>query len=144
MSRASLTTCGLKLPSAEYMRDWRARNPERARAADTRNYDNNRARLRERWRAQLDGLKAAPCADCGIQYPPHVMQFDHLDPDTKSFAIDATAMGRRPEVIAAELAKCDLVCANCHAERTHQQRLAGRRFGGTARIRPRVNREQVP
>ena len=27
--------------------------------------------------------KDAPCKDCGIKYPPYVMDFDHLVPKTK-------------------------------------------------------------
>jgi hypothetical protein len=23
-------------------------------------------------------LKARPCADCGVQYPPYIMDFDHV------------------------------------------------------------------
>lgn len=69
------------------------------------------------------GRKSVPCLDCGIQYPPHVMQFDHRDPATKKFNI--AHYGRSLEKIRAEIEKCDVVCANCHFERTHQRRLAG-------------------
>jgi hypothetical protein len=77
---------------------------------------NRRARLR----IELDALKAAPCADCGKRYPPYVMDFDHRDPTKKAFSIahsdDVTTSMRR---LLSEIAKCDLVCANCHRERTY-------------------------
>ena len=64
-------------------------------------------------------LKDVPCADCGIKYAPHIMQFDHLR--DKSFQISdnwSASEGRLRE----EVAKCEVVCANCHAERTFQRR----------------------
>jgi hypothetical protein len=123
-----------------YMQKWRSENPERIDAIATRSYDNNGMRQRAARRAAFDLLKSAPCQDCNVVYPPYVMQFDHRDPDEKLFPVDIGVMMRSEEKRATELAKCDLVCANCHAERTHQQRLAGRRFGGAPRTR---KREQV-
>lgn len=120
-----------------YMQRLRDADPERAAAIATRSYDRNSGRRRAAERAAFDLLKAAPCMDCGVGYPPYVMQFDHRNPDEKSLATDITIMRRPATVREAELAKCDLVCANCHAERTHQQRLAGRRFGGAPRTRAR-------
>jgi len=45
------------------------------------------------------------------------MQFDHVR-GVKSFGIGGRVTSR-VETLAAEIAKCDVVCANCHAERTH-------------------------
>lgn len=50
------------------------------------------------------------------------MQFDHINPEEKSFNIGQNAQMRRSR-LAAEIAKCEVVCANCHWERTHQQLL---------------------
>lgn len=69
-------------------------------------------------------MKDQPCSDCGVQYPPYVMQFDHRDPSTKSFGIAACKSRVSLEDMMLEVQKCDLVCANCHAERTHRQREA--------------------
>lgn len=75
---------------------------------------------RERNRALIDALKDAPCADCGVKYPPYVMQFDHLS--DKQFTLSrARGQSASVETILAEIAKCELVCANCHAERTHSR-----------------------
>lgn len=122
---------------ASYMAAWTAANPERAREIATRNYDKNAVRLRQARRDAFDLLKSAPCLDCGQTYPPYVMQFDHRDPEAKQYPADVSIMQRRPAIRDAELAKCDLVCANCHCKRTHQQRLAGRKFGGAPRTRER-------
>ena len=75
-------------------------------------------------RVYYRNLKERPCVDCGGQYPHYVMQFDHRDPSTKAANVSTLANGPIAE-LAREAAKCDLVCANCHAERTHQQGKAG-------------------
>lgn len=85
------------------------------------NKDHYRRRNREhrdRARARLAELKSEPCADCGGSFPPYVMQFDHIGDDK---VMDVSNMVcRRPWAeILAEVAKCDAVCANCHAIRTH-------------------------
>lgn len=67
-------------------------------------------------------LKEQPCMDCHIVYPPYVMQFDHRDPKEKSFGISGANLVGSIEVLQKEVDKCDLVCANCHAERTFNTR----------------------
>lgn len=58
-----------------------------------------------------------PCADCGNVYHPFVMDFDHLYDKVR----DISQMARRgasEESLLNEMAKCELVCANCHRMRT--------------------------
>jgi hypothetical protein len=71
-------------------------------------------------RAWFSTLKQHPCLDCGVSYPPWIMQFDHR-PDEEKVADLARMVSRgfARWKIEAEIKKCDLVCANCHAERTH-------------------------
>jgi len=55
--------------------------------------------------------------DCGISYPYYVMDLDHRDPKSKHKSV--SAMLRYPiEKVVEEVAKCDVVCSNCHRERT--------------------------
>jgi hypothetical protein len=77
----------------------------------------NAAKSREFVRQQKD----RPCLDCGGQYPHYMMDFDHRDPTTKEFNV-GNGTGRSEQTLLAEIAKCDLVCANCHRERTHGNR----------------------
>jgi hypothetical protein len=63
-------------------------------------------------------LKDVPCADCGRRYPPFVMDFDHRNGEDKTGNISAMAPRWSWSKIAAEVAKCDVVCANCHRMRT--------------------------
>jgi len=63
-------------------------------------------------------LKAAPCMDCGDTKAPEAMDFDHVTGVKTSGVADMWSWSR-PKVVA-ELAKCELVCANCHRMRTVQ------------------------
>lgn len=74
-----------------------------------------------RGRAIITAAKAVPCMDCGVSYPAHVMDLDHVRGE-KVGNLSKMAL-KTPDTILAEIAKCDVVCANCHRERT-QQRLA--------------------
>lgn len=78
----------------------------------------NRLLLREFIRQAKD----VPCTDCSVRYPYYVMQFDHLN--GKTFTIGMLS-NRSLSAVEAEIAKCEVVCANCHAERTHVRRSSG-------------------
>ena len=65
----------------------------------------------------VNDLKAGKsCVDCGQTYPSYVMEYHHLA--DKKFTISKAANRSREDVLA-EIAKCILLCANCHAIRTH-------------------------
>lgn len=87
----------------------------------------------------LHDAKAHPCTDCGRQYPIHVMQLDHIPGRGKSFNTSSVLWGKadagRDAAVAElgakaallrEIARCEPVCANCHAERTFSRHIAGR------------------
>lgn len=57
--------------------------------------------------------KNGSCADCGIK-DWRVLDFDHLPEYEKSFTIGSTIRYRSIAALDAEIAKCELVCANCH------------------------------
>ena len=56
------------------------------------------------------------CARCGYDRFAGALQFHHVDPSTKSFALGLSGLTRSIEKMRAEAAKCILLCANCHAE----------------------------
>jgi hypothetical protein len=64
--------------------------------------------------------KMKPCTDCGVQYNPWVMEYDHRDPSDKKFSLSRGTV-HNENMILEEISKCDVVCANCHAERTHKK-----------------------
>lgn len=78
---------------------------------------------REAVRLMIASAKDAPCCDCGQRYPAPVMEFDHVpERGPKAFGISRARTGAvTVEAARAELAKCDLVCANCHRLRTMQR-----------------------
>ena len=67
---------------------------------------------------RLDFLRTHPCTDCG-EADPAVLDFDHAGDKLLCIGgdISSSAWGS----VLEEIAKCDVVCANCHAERTHQR-----------------------
>lgn len=65
------------------------------------------------------------CLDCGYEGPAFMYDFDHRDPETKSFGIAKGGITRSYAAFYEESLKCDLVCANCHRYRTHVQRCIG-------------------
>jgi hypothetical protein len=73
-------------------------------------------------REKINELKAHPCVDCGFQFPPVAMDFDHVR-GTKTASIGRMASFTWSRVVA-EVAKCDLVCACCHRIRTRTRRFA--------------------
>lgn len=64
--------------------------------------------------------KEKPCADCGKSYPYYVMDFDHLS--DKKFTL-GSGYNYSVDTIKSEIAKCDVVCSNCHRERTFRRTL---------------------
>lgn len=64
--------------------------------------------------------KDKPCADCGIKYPYWIMQFDHVRGE-KLFNIRHKVWKLGIAKISEEIEKCEIVCANCHADRTHRR-----------------------
>ena len=72
------------------------------------------------FRARLDPLKEKPCTDCGSTFPVVAMDFDHVRGEKVSSITEMWA-GYSWSEVEAEIAKCELVCANCHRVRTHQR-----------------------
>ncbi len=67
-----------------------------------------------RHRKFLDSLKSDPCLDCGESFHPAVMNFHHIGEKTIEVA---KLVNHSPDVIRAEVAKCVLLCSNCHIMR---------------------------
>ncbi|HTU21181.1 MAG TPA: hypothetical protein VMG10_24220 [Gemmataceae bacterium] len=84
-------------------------------------------RIRERERRltpMVDAAKARPCADCGNQYAPWKMDFDHVSGKKVERISQLTRQCGSIRLILAEIAKCEVVCALCHRDRTHFRMLA--------------------
>ncbi len=66
-------------------------------------------------------MSNTPCTDCTETFPYYVMEWDHIpERGQKRFNISKVAgHGMNTARAQAEIAKCDLVCRNCHGLRTH-------------------------
>ena len=110
----------------------------RAKTFYDRNPDYNRDKSRRHrekngytpWPAKRAlGLEIAqikidtPCMDCGNNYPQECMDFDHRPGESKQNNVGTmVSHGHGRESVMAEIAKCDIVCANCHRIRTRKRR----------------------
>ncbi len=57
------------------------------------------------------------CCRCGYSRNSAALTWHHVDPKKKSFELDMRSLSNRSDIaIAGEVAKCTLLCANCHAE----------------------------
>jgi hypothetical protein len=95
--------------------------------ADNKEYYKAKARKRDAavglvLKAIIRDAKSKPCIDCNEPYPTYVMDFDHVR-GVKLFEIGhAVSKGVSVPTLLAEIAKCEVVCANCHRQRTHDRK----------------------
>jgi hypothetical protein len=93
-----------------------------------RYYVRNKSRLKSKIEASrikranenkeyvLSYLREHPCVDCG-EGDPVVLEFDHIGKKTRNIAAMITR-GNSIEAIQAEIAQCQVRCANCHRRKT--------------------------
>ena len=90
-------------------RRFRRDNPDRFRRAQRKHRQNQKQKV--------SAIKlASGCVDCGYNEHPEALEFDHLPGMEKLFNISKN-IRPWPQVLA-EIAKCEVVCANCHRVRT--------------------------
>jgi hypothetical protein len=96
-----------------YQRSWHQRNKARRIA---KVYER-----KERIWEFYNQLKATlECAQCGENHPA-TLQFHHRDPQKKDFNLsEAVREGYSIERIKKEVAKCIVLCANCHAKEHYE------------------------
>lgn len=101
---------------ADYIVKYLKNNPDKKRLKR----DTNNKRRHELFDFVRKLKEGTPCKDCREKYHYCAMQFDHLDSDKKIQTI--SYMIRQIyslDKLKEEIAKCEIVCANCHAIRTH-------------------------
>lgn len=100
-----------------YQKKWYEANKEehkkRTKANKIKHYERNKQRIND--------LKSYPCTDCGNCFNPVAMDYDHINPSNKKINISKMMNAYSWERIQEEIAKCELVCANCHRVRTHER-----------------------
>ncbi len=74
------------------------------------------ARYRRKQRKKLLGGFGDKCEICGYDKCIRNLEFHHVFPETKSFAISAGGLTISLERKLEEAKKCILACSNCHGE----------------------------
>lgn len=82
----------------------------------TKREADKRSRNRRR-QFVLNHLKRNPCTDCG-ENDIIVLEFDHLNPKEKFKEVAKIVANGTTKQLKEEVAKCEVVCANCHRKRT--------------------------
>jgi endogenous inhibitor of DNA gyrase (YacG/DUF329 family) len=73
-------------------------------------------RLRQENDEKLNSYKIEKgCAHCGFNSNPRALQCNHINPLEKSFQISSHISSKSWTEILSELGKCEILCANCHA-----------------------------
>lgn len=125
--------CNKELPLSEFNKKGTGKQPWckecnrlRSRQYYAENHDKHREVVREnnkkaraRNKEFLGQYKDVPCMDCGVKYPPYVMDFDHVKGEKIDNISNMSRDGTGLVKIMQEIKKCDIVCANCHRIRTH-------------------------
>lgn len=76
----------------------------------------------EKWSLVQSIKMQRGCADCGYNRNGVALQFDHMDGfDKKNTVSNLIRSDYGWETIMAEIDKCEVVCANCHAIRTKER-----------------------
>jgi hypothetical protein len=100
-----------KEAAAASSRRYYRRNKRKVKDADRR----RRGRMRER--VSLVKLKSG-CVDCGYNKNSSALHFDHVMGEKVADVARLVNNGWGWKAIEAEIAKCEVRCANCHCERT--------------------------
>lgn len=78
---------------------------------------------RERYRDNQAWVQAYKlqhgCTDCGWNAHHAGLEFDHVEPRLRGTV--GRQMGKSLKVIQEEIARCEVVCATCHAIRTWER-----------------------
>ena len=97
----------------------RAEHKERYDTCGGKEYSRNRARAQRAWLRTLKEGK--PCEDCGLTFPHFVLDWHHRNPLDKEFEIANGGLSKGRQTILSEIAKCSLLCANCHRVREYSK-----------------------
>jgi len=140
--------CGEKKPLAEFHKRAKARDglcpwcKDCKTKAARKNYVRNRDKIRQQIKERRKGISTflntykeeKGCADCELSFPFYVLDFDHRDPKIKSdwfrrkkktkgyvSSMKYFCLNHGYNTMITELAKCDVVCSNCHRKRTYER-----------------------
>lgn len=112
--------CGIELPLSEFYKNRNVRDGylNQCKKCTVGRYGPGRSARAKRDRLYFQQIKLERgCADCGYRENAVALDFDHLPGTEKKYRVACMA-GVSRALIDAEIAKCEVVCANCHRIRT--------------------------
>jgi hypothetical protein len=108
------------------------KDPVKQKAYTKRDYENNKEKYQKSskecnnqrviWFNELKSQMV--CKECG-ENRPQCLDFHHRDPKVKEFNLASKLKHLGKKRILAEIAKCDVLCKNCHADFHYQERQNG-------------------
>jgi hypothetical protein len=96
----------------EYMRQY-VRNMTEDELQVYRQKGIEQTRQKRESRNELINSMKTECANCGLTTKA-ALQFHHTDPSTKLFSISTAKNAVSVQKLLDEIAKCIVLCANCH------------------------------
>lgn len=89
---------------------------EQRKEYNTKSYKYQKQQRNKR-KIELVLLKGGKCECCGYNKNLSVLQFHHINPKEKLFCLTTRELfAKSMDVLINEANKCQLLCANCHAE----------------------------
>jgi hypothetical protein len=112
-------------------KEWILANKDKQAEYKKKHYENNRQKVidsvaerRRELRKWFDEYKSTLSCKCGENHPD-CLDFHHVNPEEKDLDIAmAINRGWGREKIMREVAKCIVVCANCH-RKLHSKKVSG-------------------
>jgi len=119
------STCGLEKPTSEYysngyqpsgVKKYKARCKKCEESFRLKSYIHFIIKTLE------ETGRTFACERCGYAKNSAALCFHHKDPTKKDFGLATVSVTRRSGV-AEEIAKCELLCSNCHMEEHYPNRM---------------------
>ncbi len=113
----------------DHQRKWRSENKHKVVLATRKWQEKNKVTYGQYKKSRMKEInnwykkykQTLSCKHCGFS-DWRALDFHHRDPKEKKFNIGAKAFTNAVSTLMEEMAKCDVLCANCHRIETHQQR----------------------
>ena len=120
------TKCLTDKPESEYY--FKGRKSDMKLQSECKVCFNSRMMTRyEKRAAEIVAMKGSECLLCGYDKCPAALEFHHVDPSIKDSAVSQMLYNSK-EKIEIEIAKCVVLCSNCH--RKHHAGVEGYEING--------------
>lgn len=119
-----MTSVGVPYNHPDYQKLWRELHRERLASERKKKYwTTGKARHQRRLYWLYKYKIAKGCRICGYNLHASALDFDHINPVTKSFEIAKRVPNTTLKTLFNEIKKCQILCANCHRIKTYEERI---------------------